>query len=306
MMQFHRILPVIGMLLLAAPLWVSAQPQMRPEDQFWSKRLVNRLSLVEKINQPLVRHESGYYAGNGRYTETDGMVASLLNGVKQGKYQAYDPESWDRRFNYEDLLQRMEAFDQAMMGDGGWDLEEGDATFPDPFFEDEFAPTTSDEQGQNQDTEDWGENTWDFQQDREDWGSPVDPLPELGGQTWEPDLAAYEEVIHVVEDWVFDKVRSQMVQKIDYFEVIWVDPTGVLPEKVLARFRWEDVKPQLDQTMWKSRFNDAEARSIAEVFELRIFHAYPINVGGEGIRTLEEAEIRKQEIIEFEHHLWSY
>ncbi|RMG55979.1 MAG: hypothetical protein D6722_27120 [Bacteroidetes bacterium] len=299
MINMHRILAVIGMFTLALPLWLGAQPQMRPEDHFWSKRLVNRISLVEKINQPLVHHESAYYSGNGRYSQTEGMVASLIDGVQKGKYQAYHPEDWDRRMNYDDIRQRMEEFDQAMMGDyGDWGEEEEEA-YPDPYF-DEFSG-----QEETAQEEDWGDNTWDFQE-RDDWGSPVEELPEIEGPDPGMDLAAYEEVIHVVEDWVFDKVRSQLVQKIDFFEVIWVDPSGVLPEKVLARFKWDDVKPQLEETLWKSRFNDAESRSIAEVFELRIFHAYPINVGGEGIRTLEEAETRKQELIEFEHHLWSY
>ena len=76
-----------------------------------------------------------------------------------------------------------------------------------------------------------------------------------------PDLAPYEEVMHIVEDYIFDKNTSSMQQRIDFFEIIWVDPTGALPEKVLARFMWKDVREQLDQTMWKSRFNDVEARS---------------------------------------------
>ena len=110
----------------------------------------------------------------------------------------------------------------------------------------------------------------------------------------------------MVEDWIFDKNTSSMVQKIDFFEVVWVDPTGTLPEKVLARFKWDDVKEQMDATMWKTRFNDAEARSVKVIFELRIFHGFFINVGGEPIRTLAEAERKRQELIEFESYLWSH
>ena len=31
-----------------------------------------------------------------------------------------------------------------------------------------------------------------------------------------------------------------------------------------------------------------------------------INVGGEPVRTLQEAKRRRDEMVEFEHHLWSY
>ena len=49
-----------------------------------------------------------------------------------------------------------------------------------------------------------------------------------------------------------------------------------------------------------------EIRSIKEVFELRIFHGYAIDIGGEPIKSLPEAAKREREIIEFEHNLWSY
>ncbi|MDW3651636.1 MAG: hypothetical protein R8P61_31435 [Bacteroidia bacterium] len=273
-----------------------SQPSIRPEDHFWRKRIVNRIPLNEKMNKPLVFHESPFYGNEGKFKETDGLIATLLNGVKAGKYVAYHPETWEKIMNYEDLVARMVEFDQALMGS-----DEG--------FDDE---SDSFEQPVNEEDE-WGSSEeWTLgEEEAEEWATPFDEGDASEGQgkyfdSTEPDLAQYEEVIHLVEDWIFDKTRSDMLQVPSFFEIIWTDPTGSLPEKVLARFAWKDVKEQLDMAQWKSRYNDAEARSLREAFELRLFHSIMINVGGEPIRSLQEAERRRQEIIEFEHHLWSY
>lgn len=259
--------------------------------------MVNRVSLIEKINQPLVRHESNYYSGNGRYPQTNGMVQSLIDGVKQGSYVAYHPEDWDHQMSYEALKNRMIEFEGALApATDGWD--------------DEYSDGFSQQEQSWEDNWNDQESQWDVTEANE-WGSPFEDQPGSFNQSPArgdemPDLAPYEEILHVVEDYIFDKNTSSMQQRIDFFEVIWVDPSGALPEKVLARFMWEDVRDQLDETMWKSRFNDAEARSVAEVFELRIFHAFPIEVGGHPVTTLMEAERRRQEMIQFEAQLWSY
>ena len=256
--------------ILVSALFIQgfAQPYVRQDDKFWSKRVVNRISLVEKVNRPLVYHESGYYSDNSRYEEIEGVVASLINGVKQGKYVAYDPENWQKTLNSADLEKRMRAFQEAI------------------------APVEEEWEEGSENLESLYEEEWEVEKG-EDWANPFNNNPASNTATLqeeELDLAAYEEVIHMVEDWVFDKNRSEMVQVIDYFEVIWADPSGTLPEKVLARFKWKDVKDQLDKTQWKTRFNDAETRSVREIFELRIFNSILIDVGGEPVRSLMEAE----------------
>jgi hypothetical protein len=278
-----------------------AQPDVRKEDYFWSKRVVNRIALGEKINRPLVTHQSDYYSG-GAYSETQGIVVSLVNGVKKGKYLAYHPDDWSRRMNYEDLEARMKEFDQALSGTPDWAMESDESSFAyennSSGFSDEFSQEWKANDG-------WAHEVPE-QVIVDEWGSTITTEQPRQESPYEVDFAAYEEAIHLVEDWIFDKNTSNMVKKIDFFEIIWVDPSGILPDKVLARFKYDDVRDQLDQTMWKNRFNDAEIRSLKEVFELRLFNGFMINVGGEGIMTLQEADRRKQEMIEFEHHLWNY
>ncbi|TAE55513.1 MAG: hypothetical protein EAZ89_05580 [Bacteroidetes bacterium] len=271
--------------MLLAALQTVAQPHVRPEDHFWRRRVVNRLVLSEKINKPLIAHEAAAYSPGGLFTETNGIVASLINGLKAGKYLAYDPDNWEKTLAYEDITRKMQEWDQALTGVNEETYAE------DSLASDEWA--ASFDQPASEPVQD-------------EWGlAPVQSdLPPPAA--WQPDLMAYEEVIHMVEDWIFDKNTSSMVYQIAYFEVIWVDPSGALPEKVLARFMWKDVLEQLENTQWQNRFNDAEARSIAEAFELRIFDSFMISVGGNPIQTLAEAERRRQELIEFEHHLWNY
>lgn len=262
---------------------LTAQVPVREEDKFWAKRVVVRIDLREKINRPLVQHASSYY-GMDKYAEKKGMVSSLINGLKRKEYLAYHPYDWEQVLDYESLCKRMEEFEQALVGEN----ESLDELVIASNSLDEFAIIE----------EEWG--GFEDENMEEDVASTSQASGAL------PDLTSYEESFHIIEDWIFNKARGNMQQNIDFFEVIWTDPSGLLPEKVLARFRWEDVKEILARTEWKNRFNDAEVRSIKEVMEMRIFHGYLISVGGEPVRSLAEADRRKLEIIEFESYLWSH
>ncbi len=288
-------------------VWVlgSAQAQLtiRQDDHFWRKRVVNRLDLQEKINRPLVEHASVYYRdGDRSFDHTDGLVAALIDGLQQGHYSAYDPDDWDKTLGYEEVANRAREWNR-------------DATYAFPGEDmagfESFEPATSEDTDlfeASDETDDFGSVYFDDDRVIDPyWETGMNPDEEEGEKTEATnfDLMPYEEVIHIVEDWVFDKNRSMMVQQIDFFEVIWVDPNGVLPEKILARFLWEDVEPVLDETMWHARFNDATSHSISDAITLRLFHSYPISIGGHPIRSLEEADRRYQEMIEFEAYLWS-
>ena len=121
-----------------------------------------------------------------------------------------------------------------------------------------------------------------------------------------PELAPYEQVIQLVEDRIFDKVRSEVVYRPEWFQLIWTDLGETLPEKYLVCFKYTDVAESLEDLSWHNRFNDADSRNMREVFEMRMFHSYLIEVSGMGIGSLAEAEYRRQQLVEFEHHLWSY
>lgn len=275
-----------------------AQVPVRTEDHFWRKRAVRRIDLNEKINRPLVNHESQYYIDD-KYTEQNGIVAALINGLKRREYIAFHPDDWDKTLDYGMLVERMIEFDQALTGiqeEMDYDAEGAEM---DNLYE-EF------DLEEPKGTDGWGSFEYEgVSVKKEADGMQTTPF-RAEVADYQIDYAYYEESLHIVEDWVFNRARSSMQQNIDYFEVIWTDPSGMLAEKILARFKWEDVKEILARTQWKNRFNDSEVRSIKEVCELRIFHGYLINYGGVDIRTLREAQKRELEMIEFEHHLWSH
>ncbi|MEM6628287.1 MAG: hypothetical protein AAF694_01380 [Bacteroidota bacterium] len=278
--------------------------KIREADIFWKKRVVNRISLIEKINKPLVTHAPSYYGQDDQYAETDGIVVSLINGVRGGKYQAIHPDNWDHEMNYAELRERMEEFEKDLMGDSQWEEEEDDVFAPaNDFLMEETDDLSSQER---EDTQVEGEAMLEG----EDW-----PFEELeAGTANEPveyidntfDHTNFEKVLHIVEDWIFDKGSSEMVQRIAFFEIIWVDPSGSLPEQVLARFKWEDVKEQMEQTKWQNMHNDGESKSMKEIVALRRFNSLVIHLGNRPIRSLHEAIQAKRELVEFEHNLWSY
>jgi hypothetical protein len=269
--------PLLGMLFMGEALAQDRAP-IRQEDHFYRRKVVNRIDLNEKVNRPLIQRESAIYGDNGNI-QKQGLVGALLMGLEQGRYVAYHPDDLSKPLTHSEVLARMQALD--------------------------FAPSEDLEADWEEDGEDWIAPA-----DDSEWlteALPTDDLDErYGSAETDLDYGPYESVIQFVEDRVFDKNRGEMVYHYDYFQLIWSDPGETLPEKVLCVFRYEDISETLDEIVWINRHNDAERRSIKEIFDLRLFHSYIINVSGEGVRTLAEAEFRRQQLVNFEHHLWHY
>lgn len=275
-----------------------AQNPPRIEDHFWRRKVVNRIDLNEKINSPLIKRESLFYGEGGQYEERDGLVMTLFHGLQKGDFVAYHPDSLKVPLSYEEVRSRIQVFEGSLTGS----FDDG---FGDPAEGGGFESFSGED--------DWGSEDWGVggsgagSEDFDDFGTPAGGV---GGaevaSTGEFDPGPFENVIHFVEDRIFDKTRSDMVYDIQYIEIIWTDPGETLPEKRLCTFRYKDILPYLEKAQWKNRFNDAEYKTMREVFELRLFNSFIINVSGEGISSLQEAEYRRQKLVEFEHHLWSY
>lgn len=282
---------LVGLLVSSFCLQAVAQFAPRIEDHFWRRKVVNRIDLNEKINAPLIKRESPFYTEN-QNSETEGLVMALFHGLKAGKFVAFHPDSLKKSLSYDDVLKRIQEFEGSLEGPGEFDTDlEGDGgEFEDFEGDSEWGFDEGDEFGTGEDFDDLGD----------------DDIFGGGGFMGDFDPGPYENVIHFVEDRIFDKNRSDMVYDIQFIEIIWTDPGETLPEKKLCTFAYKDVLETLDDSQWKNRFNDAEYKTLREVFELRLFHSYIINVSGEGLRSLQEAEARRQKLIEFEHHLWSF
>jgi hypothetical protein len=277
------LLKLLVLQLLAVPFLYDLSAQRR-EDHFLRRRVVNRLDLEEKINFPLVRAASTYDVQDGSFRYRNGIVNALVSGLQQGQYVAYDPQELNTALSAAELMQRIESQDNQQS----------------------YDPYEAELPGEELD--DFPESDWEF--DTEDDFLPEEPgLQEAfsdSDKSAPTELGSYEMVIQFVEDWVFDKNTSSLRYDMQFIELVWVDPAGSLPDKSMAIFRWKDVAPLLDQTRWPNRFNEAEHRSVKEVFDLRLFHKFLIDVSGHGMASLEEAEKWRKRMVEQAHHLYSY
>lgn len=281
-----------GMMLELSAQIPGARIPPRKDDHFWRRKVTNRIDLSEKINEPLTYAESpGLYAAPD-YGETQGIITALINGLKSGKFLAYDPDSLNKALTYEDVVKIAQKIEGTGGGDEGWD--DGGDDFDDFDAGDDFG---GDDFG-----DDWGD---DFGGD-DDLEGDSDPFGAVAESEGDFELAPYETVLEFIEDHIFDKNRSDMVYDIQYLRLVWVDPGETLPDKLFVCFKYSEVLETLEDTQWKNKFNDAEYRNLREIFELRLFHSYILDVSGRGVRSLEESDFRRNQLVEFEHHLWSY
>lgn len=281
-----------GMMMDVVAQIPGARIPPRVDDHFWRRKVVNRLDLGEKVNEPLTYPENPGLYGNPAFGETQGVIIALINGLKSGKYLAFHPDSLNKSLTYEDVVkiaQQIEGGDE-----GGDDWDDGGDGFDDFDAGDDFG---GDEFG-----DDFGDDFGGgFEGDSDPFASGAD-----GEEEGDFQIAPYESALEFIEDRIFDKNRSDMIYDIQYLRLVWVDPGETLPDKNFVCFRYADVLETLEDTQWKNKFNDAEYRNMREIFELRLFNSYIINVSGRGVRTLEQSDFRRNQLVEFEHHLWSY
>lgn len=282
-------LQIVALSLLAV-LFITDVNAQRRDDHFFRRTTINRLDLEEKINFALVRPGNQYADVNSDFKYTGGIVDAIFKGMKTGKYMAYDPNDITNPMSWTELETN---------------LRYQDGLLSEPI------------QNENWEGDEWDEDEWekddlsefnefdgdDFEVvERNDFEEQFDQR----SNSEELDMGSYTMAIQFVEDWIFDKNTSSLRFDIRYFQVIWTDPAGTLPDKMMAVFRYEDIAPVLAETQWPNRHNDAENRSVKEVFDMRIFHSFLIDVSGNGMKTLAEAENWRRKMVEKEHHLYSY
>ncbi len=258
----------------------------RVDDHFQRNLVINRIDLTEKINAPIVATTDGGMYANSRYPENNGLIKALVNGLKSGKYLAYDPDNLTRSLTYEDVVVKAQS-------------KTGDVEIEDP----------------SEDPEIWMEEEGEYPLEGDELNGEVNGTvqwqqggtPNGGGAEDEDfSLAPFETVLEFIENRIYDKNRSDLVNEIQYIRMVWVDPGEVLPDDNFICLKFSDVLETLEATKWKNAFNDAEDRNMREIFEERIFNSIVLNVSGHGSRTLNDAEFQRNKLVEFEHNLYSY
>ena len=258
----------------------------RRDDHFQRNLVVNRIDMNEKINQPLVASQSTSLYSDPVYPETNGLIVALLNGFKSGKYLAYDPDSLNKPLTYTEALDRI----QALNGEN-----------IDTWGEEEII-----------DEEPWMDGEEWLEEDNSDGEGDIflgeEDVYGTAASSGEGDfeVAPFESVVEFIEGRIFDKNRSATVHDIQFIRMVWVDPNESMPDRNMLCFKFSEVLETLEQTQWTNKFNEAEHRNMREIFEERIFNSFVTNLSDRGVRTLEEAAFRQNQMLDFEHNLWSY
>ncbi len=283
--------------VLAGLAIVQAQFPPRTDDHFWRKKVVITLDLREKINVSLESGQEGYQlytnystdpiTDKSPYSNREGFIVALVKAFKEGKFVGFDPKNLSRQMSFEEFDSYSRRIEQG--GGEGIGPQEGEGVDSEEFEGGEFMDEGMDVE--------------------EGVGGPVGA--DASGRTPSskdafPYIKYYRTLARFIEDRIFDKNKSDMYYDIQYLCLVRVDPKGALPDEDAVCFRYKDVMDVMDDTQWRNRANDAEDRSMREIIELRRFSSYVTIVSGDVVNTLNQAELRRQQMIEFEHHLWTF
>lgn len=276
----------------------------RYDDHFFRRKILYRIDLNEKQNKDLIKSESALYlpgeGRDGKIMKTKGLVNALLHAYEHGfdgrEIIAYNPDTLNKEVLFANFKTKL----LKKAGIMTTDVEpatDGDSDEMDS--EDEF-----------EDDEDWGDEGGGSSSDAGTTASADSSGDNLqsGGLTYDDAIRQnLESVVEIVEDRIFDKNKSDMYYDLQFIRIVFIDETGAgATDEVMLAFKYEDVMDIMNQTQWKNKHNDAEYRTMQEILENRNFNSFFTDVSGLQMLNLRESEKRRQQIVEFEHHLWEF
>lgn len=278
----------------------------RYDDHFYRKKILYRIDLKEKINKDLKIKESGLYlpseGRDGKILNNKGIVMALLSSFEKGEVIGYNPDTLNKEVLFANFKRKLLKKAGALPDETSGPAEPG---------EEEMEDGGGDDEGFDE-GDDWG--------DGGSSGSSAGSASSSAGATdstgdtmkdepldYEGAVTAYmEEMMEIVEDRIFDKNKSDMYYDTQYIILKFINPEIEAQNESLVALKYEDVMAVMNQTQWKNKHNDAEYRTMQEIIENRNFNSFFINLSGLDMQSLRESEKRRQQIIEFEHHLWEF
>jgi gliding motility associated protien GldN len=275
----------IAFLILFMPEAIQAQERVAPynansvrpipEDEIMYRRRVwRRMDLKEKMNTP-------FFAFNSEITKI------IIDAVIDGRIFPYQNDSLITRMTKEEFLENLKM----------------------PIY---GAPALSDEEramGFVEESNDWGwgdDNNKDDQSARDYYFFPRDVS-----------------ILEIMEDFIFDKRRSRAYWDILAVKlIIPADKFETGFQKEVGSFRFKDLddlfRSMPEEAFYFNGKNQKANMNMADAFTLRLFSANIIKYWNPMNRALVDiytknpreallaAKWIEQELLEFEHNLWSY
>ncbi|MES2591748.1 MAG: gliding motility protein GldN [Bacteroidota bacterium] len=158
---------------------------------------------------------------------------------------------------------------------------------------------------------------WDSSATTEDPVNPGNMIPApVKKEITSEDITKY----WIKEDWFFDKQRSVMEVRIIGILVLTAKKTesgeDAGGDKPLFWVYFPEIRPVLANSDVYMRHNDAERRSLDDIFMKRMFSSYIVKESNVydryigdytmGVNALLESERVKEDVFNFEHDLWHY
>ena len=258
----------------------------RLEDHYWRKKVRYRIDLLEKPNEPLRLSEPVnlydensriFNSNKDRYEYVRGVIDALLSAYANNFMTGYAPDTLDNIMEFNEFKAKY----AKMVDQGGQEA-------------------TSDEPDVEEDDDGWDS---DGDDESPSGGGNDSRIPD--GSTGGIDFSGVPKYLDVIEDRIFDKNKSDMFYEPEYIILSAKNAIGV--ESPIVAFRYEDVKDTvLSKCRWKNRFNDAEYRTVKEIFELRLFDSVIYVIGGDGMNSIDESEKKRLQMVEYEHNLFEF
>lgn len=255
-------------LILATVYNLNAQRNIRLADQMYKKKVVRNLDLREKVNRPM-------------FSKNRWITKVILDGFRQGQLIAYISDSLTTTQTQEDVTQKLSLSMVAEKDSNAIQLEE---------------------------------DTWGAEGDS---SAKDNTTADISNELLPKDL----ELMRLTEEVIFDKQHSRM-----YFNILSL--TLVIPaykneaglEKNVCTFDYKELAvlfADKEKAEWYNTANDAQHQSLKDAFDLRMFASYIIKISNSNDEFLEDkyadarvaimaADWVKQQLVEYEHHLWSF
>lgn len=276
----------------------------RTEDHMYSRRVLVRIDLQQKLNNPFVHLE----AQDDRWpmgTETPSLTYALLHAALEqpGTLALYKPDQLEQPLSPTELATTLKKRNITNYPVNPEELPENPEapktdpdswTLEDPFLEEDPMVDAPDLSTFN--VEMPAENPTDV--------ASSDPF---AGPLKSDDYFGTNLLVEIVEDRIFDKNKGTWIHQPRYIRLLSVRSDNVGTEQYpLCAIRWEDAEPLLKQLTWKNPHNEAEQRSAHAMLTDHMYTETLLNISGEAPATLALADKRRQQLVTYEHNLWNY